>query len=106
MATALSVRRPRQSREDKLHQEAAKLQRLTGGMLVVEHSAAFFAEDPGIRGYLIHGYSDPFNNSHPEWDHVQIDARKGDLRKQMVKELKRISRLYRKIARKVEGGEA
>ena len=109
MATALAVRRPRESRADRhtreMEETAAKLQRLTGGMLSISyHPGTFFSDDHGVKGYLVSGHADPFCNADPEWDNVQIDARKGKLRKQLMKELRRISKTFRDIARRVKRG--
>lgn len=105
MSTALSVRRPRESAGDKhtriMQEAAARLERLCGGEMTIDFSAgSYFGEDHESRNQLISGHL----TCDSEADFVMLDARKGKLRRQLVKELERIAKLYKSIARRVKGG--
>lgn len=108
MSTAPVLHQPAQKlakltkRQRKLGDTAARLERLSGYDLTINYRPdAAFSDDRKSRGYLLTGYFDS-----GEEDFIHLDARKGQLRKQLVKELQRISRMYRKIARRVKGGAA
>lgn len=104
MSTALSVRRPqRVTREDQIRAKLAKLERLAGRQITLDYNpTALYTEDPDSQGNIISGH---YIDMEMEADVVHLDIRKGKLRRQLAKELRRIGRVYRKLARRVEGGQ-
>jgi|GEM_PF-4161660 len=104
MSNALKVReapRRKLTRHEEMGAKAAGLELLTGCKVSVSYSPnTFFEHDPRSKGNLFTGH---VHIEHEE-DFIHLDARKGHLKRQLAKELKRISRFYKKLAEDVKGG--
>jgi hypothetical protein len=100
--TAKRHRRKVTPKQRRLSNVAARLAKLSGGVLTLRHNASeHFVDDPESKGNLVCGFYFANNGE----DSISLDDRKGDLRGQLVMELHRIAKVYLDLADTIEGAK-